>query len=124
MYEFRGYECTDRLCIFIESGILFMFQNIFSVFLSLSPFLIYIFSNSDILSPLVYTSEYIVCITICQGRSGPFYIVTYYLKWVTTYWTHSINWIKITFQHLLTCINQHIGYLHRTSPLYSSRSIV
>ena len=27
--------------------------------------------------------------TICQGSSDPFYIVSYYIKWVTTSWTHS-----------------------------------
>ena len=26
---------------------------------------------------------------MCQGSSDPFYIVSYYIKWVTTYWTHS-----------------------------------
>ena len=29
--------------------------------------------------------------TICPGSSDPFYIVTYYIKWVTTSWTHSIK---------------------------------
>ena len=29
--------------------------------------------------------------TICQRSSYPFYIVTYYIKWVTTSWTHSIK---------------------------------
>ena len=28
--------------------------------------------------------------TVCPGSSDPFYIVTYYLKWVTTTWTHSM----------------------------------
>ena len=28
--------------------------------------------------------------TVCPGSSDPFYIVTYYMKWVTTSWTHSI----------------------------------
>ena len=28
--------------------------------------------------------------TVCPGRSDPFYIVTYYIKWVTTSWTYSI----------------------------------
>ena len=26
--------------------------------------------------------------TICPGSSGPFYIVTYFIKWVSTSWTH------------------------------------
>ena len=29
--------------------------------------------------------------TICPKSSDPFYIVTYYIKWVTTSWTDSIN---------------------------------
>ena len=28
--------------------------------------------------------------TVCPGSSDPFYIVSYYIKWVTTSWTHSI----------------------------------
>ena len=27
--------------------------------------------------------------TICQRSSDPFYLVSYYIKWVTTSWTHS-----------------------------------
>ena len=26
-------------------------------------------------------------LTVCQGISDPIYIVTYYIKWVTTSWT-------------------------------------
>ena len=29
--------------------------------------------------------------TICPGSSDPFYIVSYYIKWVTTSWTYSID---------------------------------
>ena len=29
--------------------------------------------------------------TVCPGSSDPFYIVTYYIKWVTTSWTHSMS---------------------------------
>ena len=28
--------------------------------------------------------------TVCPGSSDPFYIVTYYIEWVTTSWTYSI----------------------------------
>ena len=28
--------------------------------------------------------------TICPGSSDPFYILTYYIKWVTTSWTYSL----------------------------------
>ena len=27
--------------------------------------------------------------TVCPGSSYPFYIVSYYIKWVTLSWTHS-----------------------------------
>ena len=27
--------------------------------------------------------------TVCPGSSDPFYVVTYYSKWVTTSWTYS-----------------------------------
>ena len=29
--------------------------------------------------------------TMCPRSSNPFYIVSYYIKWVTTSWTHSIS---------------------------------
>ena len=29
--------------------------------------------------------------TVCPGSSDPFYVVTYYIKWVTTSWTYSTN---------------------------------
>ena len=28
--------------------------------------------------------------TVCPRRSGPFYIVSYYIKWGTTTWTHTV----------------------------------
>ena len=28
---------------------------------------------------------------MCQRSSDPFYIVTYYMNWVTTTWTHSMS---------------------------------
>ena len=31
---------------------------------------------------------------MCPGSSDPFYIVTYYIKWATTFWTHS-NYIQL-----------------------------
>ena len=30
-------------------------------------------------------------LTICPGSSDPFYIVNYYINWVTTSWTHSTS---------------------------------
>ena len=29
--------------------------------------------------------------TVCPGSSDPFYLVSYYIKWVTTSWTYSMN---------------------------------
>ena len=39
--------------------------------------------------------------TVCPGRSGLFYIVCYYIKWVTTSWTHSIleSMAKVDLNH-------------------------
>ena len=31
--------------------------------------------------------------TVCPRSSDPFYIVSYYIKWVTTSWTHSCIFI-------------------------------
>ena len=36
--------------------------------------------------------------TICPGSSDPFYIVTYYIKMVTTSWTQSIDKLYIQIQ--------------------------
>ena len=38
----------------------------------------------------VFCCVRIIAFTICPGSSGPFYKVTYYIKWFTTFWTHSI----------------------------------
>ena len=40
---------------------------------------------------------------MCPGRSNPFYILNYYIKWVTTSWTHSKGKEKPTFY----CNNTH-----------------
>ena len=29
--------------------------------------------------------------TVCPASSDPFYIIPYYIKWVTTSWTHSTS---------------------------------
>ena len=31
--------------------------------------------------------------TVCPRSSAPFYVITYYIKWVTTSWTYSNNWM-------------------------------
>ena len=40
---------------------------------------------------LTYRNWAKTTITVCPGSSDPFYIVTYYIKWVTTSWTHIIT---------------------------------
>ena len=41
-------------------------------------------------------------LTVRPGSSDPFYIVSYYLKWVTTSWTHSMTYpvLQIMFNLL------------------------
>ena len=36
--------------------------------------------------------------TICPRSSDPFYIVSYYIKWVTASWTHSIMLARGTWR--------------------------
>ena len=38
---------------------------------------------------------------VCPGSSDPFYMVTYYIKWVTTYWTHSTSLYFMYSFHLI-----------------------
>ena len=42
-----------------------------------------------------YSSQWTNIGTICPGRRDPFYIVSYYIKLVTTSWTHSIKTKKV-----------------------------
>ena len=40
-------------------------------------------------------------VTVCPGSSGPFYLVSYYIKWVTTSWTYCsylFNWSRLIEQ--------------------------
>ena len=32
-----------------------------------------------------------IAVTACPGSSHPFYVVTYYIKWVSTAWAHSTS---------------------------------
>ena len=41
---------------------------------------------------------------MCPKRSDPFYVVSYYIKWVTTSWTHS------TFGYCWICCIWIVGY--------------
>ena len=40
--------------------------------------------------------------TVCPGSSDLFYIVSYYIKWVTTSWTHSVMKENLDFKGILT----------------------
>ena len=42
--------------------------------------------------------------TVCSGSSDPFDVVSYYIKWVTTSWTHSNSEIGVH-------VRSDIGYL-------------
>ena len=44
--------------------------------------------NNDLTSEMLHFSSKS---TVCPGSSDPFDIVSYYIKWVTTPWTHSIR---------------------------------
>ena len=41
--------------------------------------------------------------TVCPGSSDPLYIVTYYIKWVTTFWTHSTLKIPLFLDLVWPC---------------------
>ena len=43
--------------------------------------------------------------TVCPGSSEPFYTVSYYIKWVTTFWTHSTKVLDI--QYLLLMLSSY-----------------
>ena len=52
--------------------------------------------------------------TVCPGSSDPFYIVSYYIQWVTTAWTHSI--LHLDFPFLLNSIQTTIIHPHPLPP--------
>ena len=39
-------------------------------------------------SVLVINGAELIDLIVRQGSSDPFHIVSYYIKWVTTFWTH------------------------------------
>ena len=47
--------------------------------------------------------------TVCLGSSDPFYVVSYYVKWVTTSWTHSM------FKNFSLRVNVIFSYEHSYS---------
>ena len=51
--------------------------------------------------------------TICPGSSDLFYIVSYYINWVTTSWTHRISYIinkLLKFWHRIYCVSKEYSY--------------
>ena len=40
--------------------------------------------------------------TVCSKSSDPFYVVTYYIKWVTTSWTYSIDTFWVCYMDIQT----------------------
>ena len=47
-------------------------------------------------------------LTACPRSSDPFYLLSYYIKWVTTSWTYSIikigvKWMKLSSNRLTAC---------------------
>ena len=53
------------------------------------------------------------CFTICPGISDPFYIVGYYIRLVTTSWTHSI-WFASYF--LISQFKLYISWFYHDTP--------
>ena len=47
------------------------------------------FFYSDFINMIILNM--ILFLIICQRSSDPFYIIAYYIKWVTTSWTFSMN---------------------------------
>ena len=47
--------------------------------------------------------------TLCTGSRDPFYIVSYYINWVTTSWTHST--VPRAYEHSFDRAIKHQRYL-------------
>ena len=41
-----------------------------------------------------------MCCTVCRGSNDPLYIVTYYIKWVSTSWADSMSGVLTTLSNL------------------------
>ena len=46
----------------------------------------------------------VVANEVCPRSSDPFYVVTYYLKWVTTSWTDGIKTIRERSKYMLATV--------------------
>ena len=49
--------------------------------------------------------------TVCPGSSDPFYIVTYYKKWVTTSWTYCILEHYILYIYFYKILIRHFSLM-------------
>ena len=47
-----------------------------------------------------YTAKQTHLSTVCPRNRDPFYIVTYYIKWITTSWTDGIT-ANVLYKHML-----------------------
>ena len=79
----RSSSGSSHLTFLLSYKLCIPFTQIFEIFLSLFKNEVRI-TISKMLSGLKCI-EY----TVYTGSSDPFYIVTYYIKWVTTSWTYS-----------------------------------
>ena len=51
---------------------------------------------------------FLATLTICTRSSYPFYIVTYFMKWVTTLWTYSMSYMQNKVSNLAFNFNMQI----------------
>ena len=59
-------------------------------------------------------------LTVCPRRRDPFNIVSYYIKWVTTSWTHSICILKMWIRNT-GCIERASGPINGTFTIRTRR---
>ena len=68
---------------------------------------------------LILRVWYLLYYTVCPGSSDPFYILTYYIKWIPTSWTDGINSTEKKIHYDFFCIYRiqiFQCFAHRTVP--------
>ena len=55
---------------------------------------IFLYRSTAVANLILFSSKNA---TMCPRSSDPFYIVSYYIKWVTTAWTHSSLPTSVSF---------------------------
>ena len=80
---------------------------------------------------MYFIYKYIQYISVCPRSSDPFDIVCYYIKWVTTSWTYSINSKSVSYLRVLYVILRSVygsltlySVLRRMEDMLESRSRV